>query len=46
MSVNEIHADGKPPMFDPDMLREANHRISNHLTLLVGMVQTSGRRRR
>jgi len=40
MSVNEIHADGKPPMFDPDMLREANHRISNHLTLLVGMVQT------
>ncbi len=40
MSVSEIRGDGKPPMFDRDMLREANHRISNHLTLLVGMVQT------
>ncbi|MBS0470075.1 MAG: sensor histidine kinase [Proteobacteria bacterium] len=26
-----------------DQLREANHRIANHLTLLVGMVQTQAR---
>ena len=40
MSVTEIRGEGKIPLPAVDMLREANHRISNHLTLLVGMVQT------
>ncbi len=40
MSVNEVRGEGKYPLPGIDMLREANHRISNHLTLLVGMVQT------
>jgi two-component sensor histidine kinase len=40
MSVSEVRFEGKGPIPDVDMLREANHRISNHLTLLVGMVQT------
>ena len=39
MSVTEIRGEGKIPLPAIDMLREANHRISNHLTLLVGMVQ-------
>jgi two-component sensor histidine kinase len=40
MSVSEVKSQGAIPVLDIDMLREANHRISNHLTLLVGMVQT------
>jgi len=40
MSVSEVKSQGAIPVPDIDMLREANHRISNHLTLLVGMVQT------
>jgi two-component sensor histidine kinase len=39
MSVNEVRLEDKIPPLDLDMLREANHRISNHLSLLVGMVQ-------
>ncbi len=31
------------PFHGADQLREANHRIANHLTLLVGMVQTQAR---
>jgi two-component sensor histidine kinase len=40
MSVSEVKSQGVIPVSTIDMLREANHRISNHLTLLVGMVQT------
>ncbi|HXC57452.1 MAG TPA: sensor histidine kinase [Rhizomicrobium sp.] len=40
MSVNEVQLGNKAPPPNIDMLREANHRISNHLTLLAGMVQT------
>jgi two-component sensor histidine kinase len=39
MSVSEVRFEGKAPIPDIDMLREANHRISNHLSLLVGLVQ-------
>jgi two-component sensor histidine kinase len=40
MSVSEVKSPAAIPMPGIDMLREANHRISNHLSLLVGMVQT------
>ena len=40
MSVTEIRSEGQIPLPVADLLREANHRISNHLTLLVSMVQT------
>ena len=40
MSVSEVKSPAAIPMPAIDMLREANHRISNHLSLLVGMVQT------
>jgi two-component sensor histidine kinase len=43
MSVSEVRFEGKGPIPDVDMLREANHRISNHLSLLVGMVQAQVR---
>ncbi|HEY4941035.1 MAG TPA: sensor histidine kinase [Rhizomicrobium sp.] len=39
MSVSEVIGEGRVPVAGVDMLREANHRISNHLTLLVGMVE-------
>lgn len=40
MSVSEVPFEPKSVLPGIDLLREANHRISNHLTLLVGMVQT------
>ena len=40
MSVTEIRSEGHVPLPAIDMLREANHRISNHLTLLVVMIQS------
>jgi two-component sensor histidine kinase len=43
MSVTEIRGEGKVPLPGVDMLREANHRISNHLSLLASMVQTQAR---
>ena len=43
MSVTEIRSEGQIPLPAIDMLREANHRISNHLTLLVAMVQTQAK---
>src|ERR1700744_4689948 len=38
MSVTELRVVNAMPS-EPDMLREANHRISNHLSLLASMVQ-------
>lgn len=43
MSIAEVHTQDGPPIGDIHLLREANHRISNHLTLLAGMVQTQVR---
>ncbi len=40
MAISEVKGQAATPVPGVDMLREANHRISNHLSLLVGMVQT------
>src|ERR1700761_2323308 len=39
MSVTELRIVNKGSLPEPDLLREANHRISNHLSLLAGMLQ-------
>jgi two-component sensor histidine kinase len=39
MNVIHLHPDAKPPLPASELLREANHRISNHLGLLTAMVR-------
>jgi two-component sensor histidine kinase len=40
MALMEVDLRGAPPPDVPDLMRETNHRIANHLSLLVGMVHT------
>jgi two-component sensor histidine kinase len=40
MTLSIVAMDANPPVPELELLREANHRISNHLALLAGMVQT------
>ncbi len=39
MSVTELRVASTSPVSGLDLLREADHRIANHLSLLAGMVQ-------
>jgi two-component sensor histidine kinase len=40
MSSTNLVSDAEPAAPAPELTREANHRISNHLTLLTGMVHS------